>query len=396
LTILYFYQYFSTSEGAWGTRVYEFSRRWVAQGHKVTVVTSIYSKSDLRPTGFVSDQVVEGITVKVINVRIDNKQPALKRMWTFMVYATISSWFAITSKADIVIASSGPITVGIPALAAKWFRGRKMIFEARDLWPEGAVNMGMLKNKLLIRAAYLFEKICYLNSKAIVALSPGIQNDILARFPRARVTSVTNAANIALFSAPSEAPLAGLHSYAIYFGNLGEVNHSHFLLDAAALLLNQGRNDISIVLIGDGQLKSQLKERAASESLSNVRFFDLMPKSLLVAWVQHALASVVPLKPLPVFDTSSPNKLFESMAAGVPVIQTTRGWIRDFIAEHRTGFTVDAGAPQSLTEKLIELKDNPQLAAEMGRRGREAAVRFFDKDTLADKMIDILKSVHES
>lgn len=397
MKILYFYQYFSTSEGAWGTRVYEFSKRWVAQGHQVTVVTSVYAKSDLVPAGFVSKKTIEGIDVRVINVRIDNKQSVLKRIWTFMVYAWVSSWYALTLRADVVVASSGPITVGIPGLVARWLRGRKLVFEARDLWPEGAVNMGILKGNLPVRTAYAFEKICYKSSSAIIGLSPGIRNNILARFPLLRVESVTNAANIPLFSSPSPAP-AGFApgTYAIYFGNLGEVNHSHFLLDAASILLKNGRTDIPIVLIGDGQLKDKLRQRVASESLTNVFILDLMPKSTLVGWVQHALVSVIPLKPLPVFDTSSPNKLFESMAAGVPVIQTTNGWIRDFLAEHDAGFTVDGNDPQALSEKLIQLKDNPQIAAGMAQRAKKAAVQFFDKDYLADKMLSILTSVHES
>lgn len=395
MKILYFYQYFSTSEGAWGTRVYEFAKNWVKEGHEVTVVTSVYSKSDLKSNKLVSLQTVEGIQVRVINVLIDNKQSSAKRIVAFIQYAIISSWYAITLQADIVIASSGPITVGIPGLLARWLRGRKLIFEARDLWPEGAITMGVLKNRLLIKLAYWFEKVCYKNSNAIIGLSPGIQNDIQSRFPTCRTESVTNAANIALFSnrvkyngeiAPG--------SYALYFGNIGQVNHSEFLLDAAKILLEAKRSDIQVLLIGEGQLKDKLKMRAQEEKIQNVIFLDLMPKTSLIGYVQNALASVVPLKPLPVFDTSSPNKLFESMAAGVPVIQTTQGWIKDFVQEQKVGFTINGNEPRELAEKLIFLKDNPEAANEMANRARQAAIQFFDKDQLAAKMLDILKKVH--
>ena len=395
MKILYFYQYFSTSEGAWGTRVYEFAKNWVKEGHEVTVITSIYSKSDIKTNTLVSRQMIEGIEVLVINVLIDNKQSPVKRMVTFIQYAIISCWYAITLQADIVIASSGPITVGIPGLLARWLRGRKLIFEARDLWPEGAVKMGLLKNTALIRLAYWFEKVCYRNSSVVIGLSPGIQKDIQSRFPTCRTESVTNAANIALFSnrvkyngkiAPG--------SYALYFGNIGQVNHSDFLLDAAKVLLEAKRSDIQVLLIGEGQLKDKLKMRVQEEKIQNVIFLDLMPKTSLIGYVQNALASVVPLKPLPVFDTSSPNKLFESMAAGVPVIQTTQGWIKDFVQEQKVGFTIDGGKPRQLAEKLIFLKDNPEAANEMANRARQAAIQFFDKDQLAAKMLDILKKVH--
>lgn len=396
VTILYFYQYFSTSEGAWGTRVYEFARQWVKDGHEVIVVTSIYSKSDLKSNSLVAESNIEGIRVKVINVLIDNRQPLWKRIWTFMQYALISSWYALTLRADVVIASSGPITVGIPGLVARWLRGRKLIFEARDLWPEGAIKMGLLNNRWLIGLARWFEKICYKSSRAVIGLSPGIQLDIQNRFPGLRVVSVTNAANLELFATQCPAPVdIEPFSYALYFGNIGEVNHSGYLLDAAAVLLKLKRPDIRLLLIGEGQLKQTVLKRVRDENLFNVVVKDLMPKSALVAYVQHALVSVVPLKPLPVFDTSSPNKLFESMAAGIPVIQTTQGWIKNFMNEHGVGFTVDGTRPQELAERLIFLKDHNDQRDAIGERAQSVAGVFFDKTKLAADMLTVLISVHE-
>jgi len=396
MNILYFYQYFSTSEGAWGTRVYEFTKRWVEQGHHVTVISSIYSKSDLRSPTLISDQLIEGIHVKVINVTIDNRQSVLKRIWTFIQYAVISAWYALTLPADVVIASSGPITVGIPGLVAR-LRGRKLVFEARDLWPEGAVKMGLITNSTVIKLLYAFESLCYKNSHAIIGLSPGMQQNIQARFPACQVESVTNSANLDLFSHPSPPPLElKSRSYAIYFGNIGETNHSGYLLDAAAILLEQGRTDIQIIFIGEGQSKKDLTERVAKEGLTNVAFLNLMPKSALVSYIQHALVSVVPFKPIPVFDTMSPNKLFESMAAGVPIIQTTQGWIKELIDTHQVGFTVNGHDPNALADKLIFMKDNPGLTQEMGKRAQQVAEKFFNKDYLADKMLNILKVVHEN
>ncbi len=161
MKIVYFYQYFSTPKGSWGTRVYEFASEWVKEGHDVTVVTSVYSKSDLKATKFIEDQMFDGIKVKIINVSIDNKQSFLKRIWTFIQYAVMSSWFAITLKADIVIASSGPITVGLPGLLARYIRGRKLVFETRDLWPEGAIELGIINNSTIQKIAYWFERTCY-------------------------------------------------------------------------------------------------------------------------------------------------------------------------------------------------------------------------------------------
>ncbi len=103
MKILYFYQYFSTPKGSWGTRVYEFAKEWVAEGHEVTVVSSIYSKSDLQAERLIENQVFDGIKVKVLNIRIDNKQSFLKRIFTFLAYSILSSWYALTLKLMLLL-----------------------------------------------------------------------------------------------------------------------------------------------------------------------------------------------------------------------------------------------------------------------------------------------------
>jgi len=391
--ILYFYQYFSTPKGAWGTRVYEFAKEWVKQGHQVTVVSSIYSKSDLKAARFIEDQYFDGIHVKVLNISIDNKQSFIKRIWSFILYSTLSSYYALTVKADIVIASSGPITVGFPGLVAKYIRGRKLVFEIRDLWPEGAIELGIIKNGLMKKLSYWFERECYKASSFIVTLSPGMTQNIKKRFGITNVDDVTNAANIKLFSTrmPFSSTVLTPKSFAIYTGNIGMVNNSFWLYEAAKVLHTKGRRDIVILLIGEGQQRQELVELANKERIDNFVRLGLMPKNELIAYIQHAFVSLVPLKGTPVLDTSSPNKFFESLAAGVPVIQNTQGWMKDFLDEFKVGFTLDPNDPEQLANKLIWMKDNPAETFEMGQNGLFVAKRFFDKDYLAKKMLNILK-----
>ncbi len=103
--------------------MHEFTGEWVKDGHEVTVVSSIYSKSDLTADRFIEDQYFDGVKVKVVNVRVDNKEPIYKRIYTFLAYALVSCWYALTTKADVVIASFGPIIVGLPGLVAKYLGG---------------------------------------------------------------------------------------------------------------------------------------------------------------------------------------------------------------------------------------------------------------------------------
>ncbi len=396
MKIVYFYQYFTTPKGSYGTRVYEFTKQWVEQGHEVIVVTSVYAKSDIKATKFIENQNIDGIQLKIINVKIDNKQSFFKRIFTFLVYSFFSVYYAFTLKCDVVIASSGPITVGIPGLIASIFRRKKFVFEVRDLWPEGPIELGVLNNKLIQKLSYTFEKWCYKRSSLVVALSPGMQQNILDRFPDTNVISVTNSANIDLFSTPKKPinhpQLAG-KKYAIYTGNIGVVNNSELLYRAAIKLKELERNDINIVLIGDGQLKAQLKKK--SEGLDNIYFLDLMPKNDLVNYVKNAFVSLIPLNNTPMLATSSPNKLFESMAASVPVIQSTFGWIKLMLEDTRSGFTVSATDENELIEKMIELADNEKMVKEMGERGYVFAKLNFDKDILAQKMLDGIIEVYK-
>lgn len=357
------------------------------------VITGLYAKSDIRADKFIENQNFNGVNVKIINVSIDNRQSTLKRIWSFVRYMSVSCWYALILKADVVIASSGPLTVGLPGLVARYLRRRKFIFEVRDLWPEVAVELGIIQNRILIKIAYWFEKRCYKAATHIIALSPGMKADIEKRFGHKNITTVTNSANIELFGTRVKEPdLKELvpMTYAIYNGNIGKVNNSGWLYDTAKVLSGKGRGDISIVLAGEGQQKQELEQRALNEGVKNFLLLGMVPKYQLVAFIQNALVSLVPLKGAKVLDTSSPNKFFESLAAGVPVIQNTNGWMKDYLERNEVGFTLSPHDPLSLADLLIDLSDKPEEVRIMGARARELAAKEFDKDTLADKMLDAI------
>lgn len=394
IKILYFYQYFSTSKGSWGTRVHEFTQEWVKDSNvEVKVVTSLYYKSDLEHKGFLSRENFDRVEVDVLGVKVNNKDGFVKRIYSFVAYAFFSSFYALFGKYDVAIASSGPITVGIPGLIAKWVRRKKLVFEVRDLWPQGAIELGIIKNPFLIQMANHFEKFCYRSADLIVTLSPGMKVEVFGKLPTKRVVSITNAANIALFSTLVEVDLDryGLEfkKYVLYAGNIGKVNNVEWMLEAAKLL-TEAKSDIKMVFVGDGQLKSYLQERKAAEGIDNLFFLPLMPKTELVGFIQNALVSLVPLANTPVLATSSPNKLFESLAAGVPVVITTQGWMREFVESESVGVYVN---PDS-SEDLFEMLEN---AEEFLVRDREyyidVAKKHFDKKKLAGEFLEEVRSI---
>jgi glycosyltransferase involved in cell wall biosynthesis len=393
MRIIYFYQFFTTPKGSYGTRVYEFTKEWVDLGHQVTVVTSVFYKSDVKASGLIDVQYIDGIKLIIINIKTSNKNSFLKRVLGFLSYSLISSYFAFTEKFDVVISSSPPISVGIPGLIAKLFRSKKLVFEVRDLWPEAPIALGFLKNRYLKRFFYSFEAYCYKKADLIIGLSPGIKENIEKRFEYEKIISVTNSVNFDLFKNKfKNIPefLIG-KKYAIYTGNIGEVNNSELLFRAAVKLKNMGRKDIIIVLVGDGQIKDQLMMK--SNKVETILFLDPVPKTELFGLVKNSFCSLIPLADISILNTSSPNKLFESMAAKVPVIQTTNGWIKQMLEKVNCGFTIDPSNESILVEKLIYLVDNIKVSKEMGLNGFLYANDHFDKTKLSKTIINAISEL---
>jgi len=390
MRILYFYQYFTTPKGAWGTRVYEFARRWAQAGDKVTVVTSVYDKSDLKPSSLIGTFDIDGIEVKVINVRLSNKHGVIPRLWTFSAYALVASWYALTRRADVVVASSGPITVGIPGLVARFLRRRPLVFEVRDLWPEGAIELGYLRHPWLIRLARGFEHLCYNASTVVVALSEGMAEWIREFYGFDRTVVIPNASDNALFGAhDDEPPPEGLdpsRPLVIYTGTLGVTDDCAQIVRAAEELQRRNRSEIDVVMIGDGKERVMLEEMAREKGLANLRFLGLMPKTEVARWLRRARCALITFREVPFTDTMSPNKMFDAFAAGVPVVQTTQGWIRQLTMRERCGITVLPNDAAAAAEAILLLVDDPDLRDEMGRNARRVAREQFDRDVLAGRM----------
>ncbi|MDO5615020.1 MAG: glycosyltransferase family 4 protein [Cruoricaptor ignavus] len=394
MNILIFYQYFGTPKGKWSTRMYEMTRRWVKQGHKVTVVTAPYEKSDIRANKFIERQNIEGIDIIVINSADSNRDPIFKRIYKAVVFSLVSVYFSLTSKYDIAMSSSGPITVGLPGLFAKKIRNKKFVFEVRDLWPAGAVELGKLKNKFLINIATGFEKLCYKNADLVVPCSKGMEEGVLHKWPSANTLVITNASDNTLFDNINELPL-GYEQYAnkkifIYAGSLGIMDEVEQVLFGMEKLQN---SDIQLVIIGDGAERKHLEELTLKMNLNNVSFLGLMPKTEVVKWFKVAQASFVTFKDLPVLQTSSPNKMFDSFSASVPIIQSTKGWIKKMVDETNCGINVNPKNPQEFANAMEMIASNPELQKQMAENAKKQAMYTFDRNRLAllyiQKMVEI-------
>ena len=391
MNIVFFYQYFGTPKGSWSTRVYELTKRWVAAGHNVTVVTSPYDKSDIVAKSFVSKITIEGIKLIVIDSGDSNKMAKWKRMFRALQFSLVSIWYALSLKYDVCIASSGPITIGLPMVIAKKIRGKPAIFEVRDLWPAGAIELGLIQSKWQKRIALWFEKLCYSSSNIIVTASIGQKKYLLLRNPLKRIEVIPNASDLDLFGPSSKDLLPSWVSGKVMFthiGSLGLIHNIDYWIDVAKELKKIDNSEIiTLVFIGDGVDKDRFIAEKNKYELNNIHFLGLMPKSKLPIWVQNSRATLFATLDNLVQSTCSPNKIFDSFAAGVPIVQTSKGWIAELVEEKYCGVNVSLENPQESAETLLWLALNKDIAVKMGFNALQLAKGEFNREVLAKRYL---------
>jgi len=394
--ITFLYQYFGTPAGSWSTRVYELVKRWVDAGHSVTVITSPYPKSDIKTDKFVDRQFIDGINIIVINSGDNNLLPYWKRMLRATMFSCVSSYFHIITKSDITIASSGPITIGIPALLGKWFFKKKYVFEVRDLWPAGAIELGIIDKKVFKKIALFFEKLCYGNSSLIVPCSMDMESNILQRFPSLKTLVIPNASDTQLFqkSFQVDFPLwldSGKKLF-IYAGSLGYMDSCMEIVYAAKIARNI--SEFQIIIIGKGSEENDIKQEISRLGLNSIiKVVPLIPKFQLVEWYKKATASFVLFKNFSTLSSSSPNKMFDSFAAGVPIIQNTKGWIKDLVVSKQCGINALPNNPRSMAEAIDFMIENPYIVQAMKSNSLKLALHEFSRDALSQKYLDSLVKI---
>jgi len=410
MRVLYFHQHFSTRAGAASTRSYEMAKKLLERGHSVTVVCASNSAGQ---TGLTSrfkhgrrTGTVEGISVIEFDLGYSNKLPFARRIVVFAKYATRSTVLALREDYDLLFATSAPLTAAIPGIAMKMFRFRRkpFVFEIRDPWPESPRAMGVIKNPIALSLMELLETMAYRCADGYIALSPGmVEAFTRKRVSRDLISLIPNGSDNALVdtSASREFHLPGIvkgNFVAAFTGAHGIANALDKLIDAAAILYSRGRHNIRIVLIGDGNRKRSLQERVQKCGLqSMVLFYDPMPKDQLQPLMTQADLGLMLLDNIPVFYYgSSPNKFFDYLSYGIPVLVNHPGWVCDLLEEANCGVFADPTDPEALANQIDAMSmlcDADRL--EMGRRGRKLAEDRFDRRILAECFVDHLESTHD-
>jgi glycosyltransferase involved in cell wall biosynthesis len=400
--VLYFHQHFTTPRGASGTRSYEFARALIARGHSVTMVcgagalAGLDLPADSRRRW--SRGMVDGIDVIALPLAYSNRDGLARRTWCFLSFAFRSVGLALREDCDLVFASSTPLTAALPGIFARWLRGKPFIFEVRDLWPELPRALG-LTNPLVLGGMSILEWCAYRSSTAAVGLSPGIVEGIRRRSVRTLpIAMIPNGCDLDLFRPELRRTLSlpGLASgdfVAGFTGAHGVANGLDAVLDAAGVLQRSGDRRIKIVFIGDGKEKDRLRARAEREGLENCIFLPAMPKTELASVTASLDCGLMILKNVPAFYFgTSPNKFFDYLAAGVPVLNNYPGWLAEMIEAGGCGIVVPPDEPATLAGALRRLASDAEECRRMGAAGRRLAEHDFARPALADQFVHWLEA----
>ncbi|WP_312903114.1 glycosyltransferase family 4 protein [Chryseobacterium taichungense] len=392
MNILYIHQYFVTPQEPGGTRSYWLAQELIKNGHKVTMLTSSSKFSE-----DIKIVEIDGIEVVYIKEDYDQNMSVSRRLKAFLKFMYKSSIVGMKQKdIDLVIATSTPLTIGIPALILKWFKKKPFVFEVRDLWPEVPIQMGAIKNSWTIKTTRLLEKVIYKNASHVIALSPGMQAGVVKYIPKEKTSMIPNMAKMDEFWPRGKndqlMEKLGLKKDSfkiVHFGSLGLANGAQTIVESAKLLNN--REDIEFLFVGGGSTEKDLIEEVEKSNLKNVKFLGKFPMTDVSEIVNFSDVSMISFLDIPILYTNSPNKLFDSLSAGKPIIVNSAGWTKDIAEKYHCGFYVNPNRPEELAQKVLYLKDNPELVKEMGQNARKLAETFYDKSILCKKFVEVIE-----
>jgi len=400
--ILLIHQAFAALNEPGGTRHHELARHLVERGHTVTVIASALTYL----TGGAQGEKIpwvqrqdggEGITILRAYTYNALHKSFFHRLLSFFSFMFSSFIIGLSVKnVEIVWGTSPPIFQGVTAWALSRLKGARFLFEIRDLWPAFAVAVGVLTNRTLIAASEWLEKFLYRRADQLVVNSPGFIEHIQQRGGR-NLALIPNGAEASMFD-PAATGAALRQQYgleeqfvALYAGAHGMSNDLEVLLKAARLL--QDQPEIAIVLLGDGKEKSNLISMAEELGTSNVHFLPALPKAEMREALAASDVCIAILKPIEMYKTVYPNKVFDYMAAGRATLLAIDGVIRDVIEQGQAGIFVPPGDPQAMADAIRQLAEDRQAARQMGTNGRKYIEAHFDRPKVAADLDVLLKTI---
>ncbi|MFA6291139.1 MAG: glycosyltransferase family 4 protein [Victivallales bacterium] len=396
-------QYYPPEHGAPQNRLHDLARRWVLKGHEVTVLTAMpnYPTGKIFPAyrgKFIITEIIDGVKVVHCWILPSRKKSTVRQLacyFSFVKSAAFSGLFKL-GKSDFLICESPPLFLGFTALFLSFAKSAKLIMNISDLWPESAVQLGMIRKGPALSFLEWFEKLLYKKSVLVSCQTEGIVDGVKKRHPGARTFLFPNGVDLEMFTKqPKDANFTESHgipkdSFIVgYAGNHGRSQALTQVIQAANLLRDK---QIFFMFFGDGPEKEELRKKAADMGLESLKFFDSVPRDSMAHLLSQFDIAIVPLKDIKIFEGARPSKIFELMAGQIPFIFCGKGEGAELALKSGCAEVVPPENPAELAAAILELSDlPPESRREMGLKGRDFVVNFYDRAKLAEDFLSKLK-----
>jgi glycosyltransferase involved in cell wall biosynthesis len=404
LRVLYVSQYFVRGDQPGGVRHWHHTRALAERGHEVHVVTSFVQHKERHvPDEYRGRRIVRAIEDGLVVWRTyatpgygRDLRSRLANYLSFAFWALVAGLRA--PRPAVVVASSPSLPAAAGAAVVAFVKRAPLVLEVRDLWPDSAVAMGLIRRgSALDRVAKALEWFCYRRAAHVIALTEGIRDGVVAKgVPSARVTLITNGVDLVdQAPEPADVPVPDDAFVAMYVGAHGTYSSLGTLIDAADRL----RDDASVrfVLVGGGDQKAALQADAERRGLVNVLFVDPVPKRDVPAWLAKADVCLLPYQDRPLFAGALPNKTFDYMGAAKPIIAAVPpGELSRLVERSGCGFAIRPDDPDAMAATIRGLAADRALAARLGAAGAGFVCTHYDRRVLAERFVGVVEGCHRS
>lgn len=401
MKIIYLHQYFNTPDMNGGTRSYEIARRLVAAGHEVEMITTDRSGQNNVP-GW-RNSVEEGINVHWLNLEYHNRMGFAARVKAFLHFAYAAARKANEIDGDIIFATSTPLTIAIPAIIKKYLSKKPMVFEVRDLWPELPIAIGALKNPILKFMAKRLEHAAYHNSEAVIALSPGMKDGVVATgYNPKQICVIPNSCDIDAFTSNdtdiaqfrSERQWLADNPLLLYAGTLGEINGVGYLVGLAKAL-EAINSPIKTLIVGEGKERELIIAQAKSAGVLEKNLFieNYRSKKEMPAMFGAADMSLSLFVDLPPMRSNSANKFFDALASGTPIMINYGGWQADIIKNNEAGIVTWQMSFHDAAQHLHQHMMDKKWLESASKNSHKLSIDTFSRDKLVYEFEQVLQLV---
>ncbi len=398
-------QYYPPEHGAPQNRLHDLARRWVSSGHDVTVLTAMpnYPTGQIFPAyqgKFTFTESIDGIKVIRCWILPTKKKSTLRQLVCYFSFVKSSAFIGLfkLGKSDFLICESPPLFLGFTALFLKFVKDTRLVMNISDLWPESAVQLGMIGKGPALSFLEWFEKLLYRKSALVSCQTEGIVEGVKKRYPASRTFLFPNGVDLDMFiRQPKDANFAATHGipkdYFVigYAGNHGRSQALSQVIEAARLLKD---NKLFFAFFGDGPEKEELQRKASGMGLENLKFFDSVPRDRMAYLLSQFDIAIVPLKDIKIFEGARPSKIFELMAGQIPFIFCGKGEGAEVALKSGCAKVVPPENPEKLAGAIMEFaKLAKEDLAKSGEKGRLYVSENFNRAVLADQFMDKLKEI---